>query len=383
MDVSALRDWLLSPAAALPLAALFDQLIERLVDAGFPIWRAATSLLTLHPELFVRQVVWKRGQGSETTERLHELREQVDYLTSPIKVIRDGGGTLRRRLTDPARLDFPQLVELARAGATDYVVFPIVFSAGERTYLSLATDAPAGFGDEQLAAIEALLPAIVLRFELNAARHATRSLLAVYLGNSAAERVLAGAIRRGEGESIRCAIWFCDLRGFTEWVEATPVREVLTGLDRYFDATAGAVIAAGGEVLKFIGDAVLAIFPTRADPQAACRAALSAAERAHENLAALSRSQDRTIAAGLALHLGEVMFGNIGASSRLDFTAIGAAVNEVTRIESLCKPLQTPLLLSEPFARAAGVETVDLGPQRLKGVAAPLRVATLPRLTRR
>jgi adenylate cyclase len=379
VDLSSLRDWLISPDAARPIAGLFEQLIDRLVGAGFPVWRGATSMMTLHPELFARQLVWKRGTGVEITERPHELQESAGYGNSPIRSVREGAGTLRRKLTDPAQLDYPQLVELARAGATEYVIFPVVFSNGLRTYLSLATDSPEGFGDAQLAALEAVLPAIQLRFEVDAAHHATRSLLSVYLGKSAAERVLAGVIRRGQGQAIRCAVWFCDLRGFTSWVDSTPVREVLTVLDRYFDATAGAVIASGGEVLKFIGDAVLAIFPIDDDPSEPCRRALSAAQKALENVAALASAQPHPIAAGVALHQGEVMFGNIGAATRLDFTVIGAAVNEVTRIESLCKPLHTPLLLSARFAQAAGVETVDLGAHALKGVATPLQVATLPR----
>ena len=199
--------------------------------------------------------------------------------------------------------------------------------------------------------------------------------------------MVEGEFRRGGGELIEAAIWFCDLRGFTAMSDHSAPREVVETLDAYFDRVAGAVMEQGGEVLKFVGDAVLAIFPIDGDAARATGAALEAAERALAALGALNEertAQGRSpLAIGIALHIGAVMYGNIGARNRLDFTVISAAVNEACRLEGLCKPLGTPLAMSEAFVAAARLErTLDLGTHALAGVDAPVRVLTLERVRR-
>jgi adenylate cyclase len=193
---------------------------------------------------------------------------------------------------------------------------------------------------------------------------------------------LDGSFRRGGGELIRAAIWFCDLRNFTSMSDRMAPHEVVEVLDVYFDRVAGAVTARGGEVLKFVGDAILAIFPIGSDASAACRNALRAADEALTSLRNLNevRAREGPLTIGIALHLGEVMYGNIGSRERLDFTVISSSVNETCRLEALCKVLKTPLTLSETFARAVeGEDVVDLGEHDLKGVKAKARVFTLGR----
>jgi adenylate cyclase len=279
-------------------------------------------------------------------------------------------------------LPFPICEDLRAQGGTDYFAQGLPGSTGEISYISWATRQPSGFSDDAVAALTALSPYLAQRIELESAYHGTRALLEVYLGRNAGQRVVAGGFRRGSGELIDAAIWFCDLRGFTSLSDDRLPQDVVETLDEYFDCVDGAVMQGGGEVLKFIGDAILAIFPVAGDAPAACRRALAAAERA---LAALDRvnagsaaRNEPPLAIGVALHLGQVMYGNIGAKDRLDFTVISSSVNEACRLEALCKPLQTPLALSQAFVEAARPDgLVDLGLHALKGVRAPLRVFTL------
>jgi adenylate cyclase len=289
------------------------------------------------------------------------------------------------RLDGDGALPYPICDDLRAEGGTDYLAVALPYTDGEMGYVSWATRAPGGFSDEQVAALMALAPELALRVEVASAYHATQALLQVYLGRNAGDRVARGAFRRGGGERIEAAIWFCDLRGFASLCDERSPEEVVSLLDAYFEHVAGAVMAEGGEVLKLIGDALLAIFPVAGDAPAACRRALAAAERALGALADLNVARaergEPTLAMGVGLHLGEVMYGNVGARDRLDFTVISSSVNEAARLESLCKPLATPLVLSDRFAAAAGPEgLVDLGLQALKGVRAPMRVFTLARL---
>ena len=236
----------------------------------------------------------------------------------------------------------------------------------------------------QLAALVRTVPALSLIIELASLRFATRSLLETYLGSNAARHVLAGAFRRGGGERINAVIWTCDLRGFTSLVDRTPIDDVLETLNRFFEVVADPIADQGGEVLKFIGDAVLGIFPCEPGGQEqACTRALSAATTAFASLAtvnqALAAAGRAPLHFGVALHVGEVTYGNVGATGRLDFTVIGKAVNEVTRVEALCKRLQRQLLLTADFARASGRDDlISLGRHELRGVSEPAELFTVP-----
>ena len=302
------------------------------------------------------------------------------FQVSPAAVVVEQGRHVRQRLAGPeTALDYPISRDLAAAGGTDYAAWALTFSQGQRTIFSIATRAAGGFTDEALALVEGALPAIAARMELAAVYAARRTLLEVYLGPNAAHRVLAGEFRRGSGTAIHAAVWTCDLRGFTELSDRVAAADVTAVLDGYFERVVGPIRRHGGEVLKFIGDAVLAIFPVEAagagDP---CRRALAAAKEALAAMDAWNAGQPMSLEVGVALHLGEVFYGNIGGPDRLDFTVIGAVVNEACRLEPLCKTLGARVVMSAAFVEQLGPDPVgaiaDLGAHPLRGVGAPMRV---------
>jgi adenylate cyclase len=367
-------------------AAFMRAFAERLSGAGVPLWRASYALMTKHPEVLWRTVQWRSDDDVAVRDQPHARLEEPFYTASAVAVVRSSRAPVRVRLR-AGELPFPLCRDLRDQGGTDYYVQPLPFTNGQVSYVSFATDAVAGFSDATLEVLESIRPFVARRLELESAYYATRALLDVYLGKNAARRVFAGEFQRGRGELIDAAIWFSDMRGFTARSDGTPPARVIEILDGYFDAVASAVSQNGGEVLKFIGDAVLAIFPIGDDARGACRRALGAAEQAFASLARVneglaSRGDDR-VDVGVALHRGPVMYGNIGARDRLDFTVISSSVNEASRLESLCKQLGTPLAMSAVFAETAEApDVVDLGEHALRGVKAPLRVLTLRRWRR-
>ncbi len=344
-----------------------------LTEAGVDVSRITTGVPVLHPQLYSYSGLWERGKG--VTERLYraDASQDASLANSPIKSAYEGS-PFRSRLTVPtAEREFPILMELRGAGLTDYVVLPVPFSDGTNKALSLATARDRGFSDDELTLFAAMTPAVAANLEIQALRRMARTLLDTYVGRQSGGRVLAGQIRRGMGETIQAVIWLSDLRGFTSLSEGLPRDELIELLNQYFGPMCNAVEANGGEVLKFIGDAMLAIFPVEDDPVAAGRNALGAVRVAK---AAVNKENERRAAAskpsiryGLALHVGDVMYGNIGGDARLDFTVIGPAVNLTSRIESMCKTLDRSPLLSAEFARQSGVEAEYLGEFELKGVA--------------
>ncbi len=381
-DVPEIQQWLLDAAHVDDGGATFvRELVERLRQSGLPLWRASFSLLTKHPEVLWRTVQWREEAGVKIIERQHQTSHDPFFTRSPVAKLIEGSPPIRVRLTGDD-LPYPICRDLKEEGGTDYYAQGLKFSNGEISYASWATRMAGGFSDETVRALDALAPFLARRVELESAYHATRSLLGVYLGRNAARRVLDGSFRRGGGELTHAAIWFCDLRGFTSMSDRMAPGDVVRILDAYFDRVAGAVTEHGGEVLKFVGDAILAIFPIGQDVAHACRQALRAAEDGLAALAQLNeeRAPEDPLAMGVALHLGEVMYGNIGSRERLDFTVISSSVNETCRLEALCKPLRTPLTMSEAFVRALeGESVVDLGLHDLKGVSAKARVFTLER----
>ena len=343
-------------------------------DAGVDVSRITTGVPVLHPQLFSVSSLWERDKG--VTERRYRVDPSQDAIlaNSPIRSAYDGNPFRSRLTTAAEQPEFPILTELRSAGVTDYVVLPVPFSDGTNKALSLATTRVGGFSDDEIALFEAMTPAVAVNLEIQALRRMARTLLDTYVGRQAGGRVLAGQIRRGMGETINAVIWLSDLRGFTSLSESSPRDELIEMLNRYFGPMCDAVEASGGEVLKFIGDSVLAIFPIELDAAAACRRALEAAHAAGiaieaENLLRTASGAPQ-IDYGLALHVGDVMYGNIGGDARLDFTVIGPAVNLTARIESMCKDLQRSPLLSAEFVRASGVRAELLGEFALKGVGA-------------
>jgi adenylate cyclase len=342
--------------------------------AGVDVSRITTGVPILHPQIFSFSGLWLLDGG--TTERLFRATpiDAASMASSPIRIAYEGGGPVRCDLsTPPQEGEFAILADLRRDGYTDYIVYSVPFADGSHKALSFATRRHGGFNCDELALFEATIPAVGFNLEVQALRRTARTLLDTYVGRQSGGRVLDGQIRRGAGETIRAVIWLCDLRGFTGLSEMLPRDALIDFLNSYFGPMCDAVAAHGGEILKFIGDAMLAIFPIGADAAQTCAAALRAAELAQSVLRKENERRKESglpqINYGLALHLGDVMYGNIGSDTRLDFTVIGPAVNLTARIETLCRQLGRPLLLSSDFVRAGAVVAQSLGRFPLKGIA--------------
>lgn len=380
--IAAMMRVLSDPTLERPELGLVKELAEAVVAEGVPLVRVSTSVPTLHPEVAALEVEWMRGAPLRSRELPHDIFASDAFRGSPVEWVYQHRQPLRCQLPE-ALARFPALARAQALGATEYVLHPLRFSRGELGALSVATSAPGGFTEAQLEALEAMAPVLAMSVELSSQRAALGGLLRTYLGRNAASRVLAGSFRRGTGEVIRAALWYSDMRGFTRLSEQVSPRELVALLDRYFEAVAGVIEPNGGEILKFVGDAVLAIFPVEGDDIAGpCRRALAAAHDARAALAELNVERrthgDAPLEMGVALHVGEVMYGNIGARERLDFTVIGASVNEAARLEGLCKTLGVPLVMSAAFVQQVpGVATRALGAHPLSGVAAPAEVFTL------
>lgn len=381
-DVAA---WLQGPAGAIEESAeMFDELCWRMRAAGMPIGRVMLSVRTLHPQFLGFGFRWRRRAGvTEETVVVHGVRESDFYLASPLRPVFEERRTVRARLEGGALANFPVLAELKAEGFTDYLATPIVFSEGRVHGMTLAADQPGGFSDDHIAALEKLAPSLANLLELHALRRMMSNLLDVYLGRLAGHKVLKGEIHRGRGEAIGAIIWSSDLRGFTSMSDRVPGERVVEILNAAFEAQAAPIHAAGGEILKFIGDGLLAIFPlvdVDLSHEAASRA-LDAARQALANVDALNvrgiGGEASQIKIGVALHPGEIYFGNIGAPDRLDFTAIGPAVNLVSRLEQLSKRLDRRLLLSDAFARLHSAGLVSLGVHPLRGMSEPIEVFTI------
>jgi adenylate cyclase len=307
------------------------------------------------------------------------------YLKNPLALaLREGRALdLDPRDADTAQR-YPIMADLRGLGITQYLVLPIG-GAGYHNVATVATRRPEGFTEAELSTIRRLLALFALHVERHIALRISANVLETYLGAEAGRRVLEGSIRRGAGTRIEAVIWSSDLRGFTDLADRLAADAMIAILDAYFEAMAGAVIAERGEVLKFVGDGLLAVFPLDGDygGRTAADAALAAAEASERAVAALNAAPPVELAAiegwaplrsGIGLHEGEVFFGNVGAPERLDFTVIGKAVNAASRIEGLCKPLGRSILVSAPVAAAATRPLESLGHHDLRGVAEPVEI---------
>jgi len=378
-----LVDWLLRDAwEAASIPELLARLSRQLVAVGVPLFRANLMVRTLHPQVMGQAHVWTRDADAVETRTLsHERAREEVFLESPFVPILAGRGGVRRRLEGPdAVLDFPVLRDLARQGVTDYVAMPLPFSDGRIHALTLATQRPGGFATAHLGFVHEILPLVSRLTEVHSLRHTARTLLDTYLGRDTGGRVLEGRIRRGDGEEIPAVVWWCDLRGSTALAERLPRREYLEVLNRFFESSAGAVIAHGGEVLKFIGDAVMAIFPLSGRPDAAARALAAAREtlrRVARWNAHRAEGGGEPLRVALALHEGEVTYGNVGVAGRLDFTVTGPAVNEVARLEALSKKLGRSVVASAAFAARSPEPLRSLGPHSLRGLSETREVFAL------
>ena len=365
---------------------LLDLYTRQLRETGIAVARATLHLPTLHPQISARSLVWElEAGGAVELDREHGIRNTALFLRSPLKSIFEGGPPIRRRLNDPnGPDDYPILADLRDRNFTDYLVRDLPFSVGKRNGFSVASNHPDGFSDDDLALIEATLPAFGAVLELRQIQQTARALLDTYVGRGTGQRVLNGAIKRGDGEVIHAVLWYCDLRNFTGLSGSLPLDGVIELLNAYHDCMAGPVERRGGEILKFIGDAMLAIFPCRSEPGEACIAADSACAAAEEAVAAVTAANAARATAGLnaircgiAVHIGDVMYGNIGSSSRLDFTVIGPAVNLVSRLEGLSAQLGSGIVVSSDIARLSRRGFRSLGAHALKGIPGRQEAFTL------
>jgi adenylate cyclase len=302
----------------------------------------------------------------------------VPYQYNPVLRVIQGGETLRRRL-DRAddELDFPILRDLKSKGCTDYLALPIAGADGRRYAVTCTTDSGDGFSTRQVAELTAISRRMSVVCESFTQRTLTRRLLNIYLGANAGPKVLSGQIRRGTGEELTAVLWSSDLRGFTARSDRLPGQQMIAILNALFDVQASAIHAHGGEILKFIGDGLLAIFPIDGaargggaahNAMAAAMQALEAVQRLVDNPSMLGEPALQIV---VALHAGTIIYGNVGASDRLDFTAIGPAVNLVSRVEAAAKALDEPIVVTDEFAQAYGLPLRSLGIHQFRGVANP------------
>ena len=362
MQLSSTLAWLIDQAGASPDADRFlAELGARLIDDGVPLAGGALTLAAPHPIIARRTWLWRSETGT-VIEALGFAAAGLAGAATAGPPGDAGQGWLARLGVAPAHED---IVGPGPDGPTLAWIGPRPFTAPETGQLRLA----ARFASAPLAALTA--------------RATLTAVLEAYLGRRSAARVMAGPLRRGLGETIRAALLCADLRGFTSLSETAPPAQVITALDAWFDRIAGSVHAFGGEVLKFLGDGMLAIFPVAGgSPGAACDAALNAVSAARAGMAHLDQVRDREglppLPFGAAVHLGDVLWGNIGAADRLDFTAIGPAVNLVSRLEGLCRPLDKGILVSGAAAAETSAALTPLGMHALRGIASPCAVFTVP-----
>lgn len=380
MDANtALVEWLVTEARQLPnIRLILDALIGRLRAAGLPIARLVLSHPTLHPELNAVAYVWAESRPTVAEQPIpHGVENTPLFRNSPTRLIYEGEEFVRRRLEADDSAGFPIYAELKAEGHTDYVAQRLSFTRGRFAALAISTRRPGGFSDAEIELVRRLLPGLAAVLEIHLAWALTGALLDTYLGQGAGARVLTGQVRRGSVETIHAVLWYCDMRGFTSLSDRLPGPYLIAVLNDFFEALAEPVHAHGGEVLKFIGDAMLAVFriDARTSDAEACETALTAAEVAIQGMKRLNRRRASEAKGpldfGLALHIGDVMYGNVGAPARLDFTVTGPSVNLAARIEGLSAQLGRQLVLSSAFvARCPGAFT-SLGRFALKGIAEP------------
>lgn len=382
--------WCAREGLALPLEDMIEALVGLCHAEGLPLRRLAITLQVLHPQFVAQILRWQEGIPGVTVIAISRAGVTHEaYLKSPVRPLLNGElRAIRHRMVRGEPQPYPVLEEYAEKGMTDYVAVVAAPPGGRALVVTAMTDALDGFSDAHLQLLDAVFIGLTPLLALHVQREIAQSVCATYIGPNAGPRVLEGAILRGSVESLQAVIWFCDLRGFTPLTARLGSKAVVDLLNEFFGAVGGAVDEGDGEILKFIGDAALAIFPLRPgdNERAACGRAIKAAEVALERLAEVNAARAavggtepvRPLSAGIALHVGEVSYGNIGAANRLDFTVIGAAVNLTSRLEGLCGRLGEPLVASAAFAAACGLALRPLGRFALKGLEGEVEAFGLP-----
>jgi adenylate cyclase len=361
---------------------IFAEMCIRLQRAGVPVKRASLHILIHHPQWLGARIMWADGMRQAEIVRVdYDIRERSEYIDSPVKAIHDGAvDEVRENLERDPSLgrNYAVYGEMRAKGLTDYVAWPLYHTLGKRHMVTFATDRPRGFDDAHIAGLLKLLPILALVSEIRMKNRLARTLLETYVGSHAGELVLAGATRRGSGTTVRAAIMICDLRDFTRISDNWPRDDVIDLLNDYFDAMSEPIARHGGEILKFIGDGLLAIFPL--SQPSACANLLHAVTEGRQAMVALNERNSDTGRAelnyGIGVHVGDVMYGNIGSRTRLDFTVIGPAVNMASRLEALTKHLGRTVLLSRAFADfvESDVDLERVGEHSVRGFTDPVEL---------
>ncbi len=376
-DVSKIADWLVRGAqgAANPVA-LLQRMCPELVEAGIPLARAAAFVRTLHPHIMGRRFTWVPGEKVVITEASYTWLSSPDFLLGPVARVVETGVPFRARFIDGGDFGGVRIQSFIDEGFTDYIALPMTFISGQVHPITLATKHPEGFSDDDIQALDVVLQPLSRMAEIFALQRTAATLLNTYVGRNAGERIMAGQIKRGDIDSMRAVIWFSDLRGFTSLADQVPPAELIAMLNDLFECQVPAIEKFGGEVLKFIGDGLLAIFPIDPGgktPEEQTEAALAASDEALASLAVRNQTATskggRELKFGLALHLGDIAYGNIGGSGRLDFTCIGTAVNVAARLEGIAGKMGKSRVISADIAKLTTRTTEALGEVDLKGVA--------------
>jgi adenylate cyclase len=360
---------------------IFAELCLHLQQAGIPVKRATLHLMVHNPQWLGARIIWADGmRGAEIIMIDHDSRERSEYIGSPANEIHGGATEVRENLERDASLGRKHAVydELRAQGLTDYVAWPLYHTLGKQHIVTFATDRPGGFDQGHIVGLLKQLPVLALVSEIRVKNRLARTLLETYVGTHAGELILAGATRRGSGTTVSAAIMICDLRDFTRISDNWPRDDVIGLLNDYFDAMSEPIARHGGEILKFMGDGLLAIFPL--SQPSACANLLHAVAEARQAMVALNeRNADIGRAPmnyGIGVHVGDVMYGNIGSRARLDFTVIGPAVNMASRLEALTKQLGRSVLVSRAFADfvEGDFDLERLGEYPVRGFSEPIEL---------
>jgi adenylate cyclase len=384
MDTVALRkltEWLVDGARSAPNPPqLMTETCERLVAAGVPLWRVGVFVRTLHPDIVGRNFVWRPGAEVVVGSANYDMLDSDEFRSSPLAIVFGEAREIRARMDGPDAKRFPLFDDLREEDVTDYIALPLLQVDGSVHASSWTTRQPGGFTDTQVKAIRELIPALSRLIEVTHLRFRSSVLLDTYVGNRAGGRILGGQIRRGHTETMQAAIWLSDLRGFTALSDRLPAETVIEILNQYFDCQVSAIATHGGEVLKFMGDGLLAVFPFDeyvGDIGKECAKVLEAACEARANVEAMQFPIGETIERfrfGVALHVGRILYGNIGGGNRLDFTCIGPAVNLAARLEKMASRLHRTVVASAAFAQGCPGKWDDLGEFPIAGFSKAERV---------
>jgi adenylate cyclase len=379
-SIDEIAEWLVGPARRIDSGtASFDEFAWRLLAAGLPLLRVTLHVGTIHPQFLGSTIVWWRDTGQTTQVMIgHEIGDALPYEKNPVRRVCEGGETLRRRLDlADEQLDFDVLIELRERGGTDYIALPIAGAHAIDYMVTFVTDRPGGFTPREIDDLTRVARRLAVTVDRYSQAWITHNVLTAYLGARTGPKVLTGQIRRGAGIELTAVLWSSDLRGFTERSDRVPGERMIAILNALFEAQAAAIRDHGGEILKFIGDEILAVFPIEEAAVAPdiARGAVAAAQAAIDAVRGLADNpamvDEPPLEIVVALHIGTVNYGNIGAADRLDFTVIGPAVNLVSRIEAVAKALDQPIVVSDELAQVLDGGVISLGLHQLRGLATP------------